>query len=124
MFMHKLSLIFMICIGLIPSTSQAKLLTSNLITNYQHIQVVRNYSNQFKKGIISTALCHECEKSELILTPSSTLLVHGTQGALEELLSVSIKYKENYIRIQYYEHDMTINYIEWGQDPKEVGAPQ
>jgi hypothetical protein len=104
--------------------SQAKLLTSNLVTNYQHIQIVRNYSSLLKKGVIATALCHECEKSELNLIPSSTLLVHGTEVTLEELLAVSIKYKEDYIRIQYYEHNMTINYIEWGQNPKEVGAPQ
>ncbi len=120
---HKLSLFVMICFSLLPSLSQAEFLTANVVTNHQHIKVVRNYSSILKTGIIATPLCYTCEASDLTLTLKSTLLVHGVKAELEDLLTTSLKHKESYIRIQYYKQDMTINYIEWGQDPKEVGAP-
>lgn len=112
-----------LCVLASPMLSQAKQITYNLLTDSSNIKVIKNYSTVLKSGKIKAALCLDCEPQELQLNEQSRLLLHGKRVPLEQLLKVTLQYREKDIRIQYYQHTMTVNYIEWGQDPREVGAP-
>lgn len=115
--------LFMLCMLGLPILSQAKQITYNLLTDSSNIKVIKNYSTVLKSGKIKAALCLDCEPQEFQLNEQSRLLLHGKRVPLEQLLKASLQYKEKDIRIQYYQHTMLVNYIEWGQDPREVGAP-
>jgi hypothetical protein len=107
---------------LAPLSSQAKIITRNLLLQAEQIKVDKNYSTVLKSGQLTVRRCPECAPMKLVLKPSSTLIVQGKIIPLQELLKTHLQFSKEEIRIQYY-LDMSINYIEWGQDPKDKGAP-
>lgn len=111
-----------LCFLILPLSSQAKIITRNLLLEADQIEVNKNYSTVLKSGQLTVRRCPECAPMELMLKPSSTLIVQGKIIPLQELLKTHIQFSKDTIRIQYY-LDMSINYIEWGQDPKDKGAP-
>jgi hypothetical protein len=103
-----------IFILLIPFAAHSKSLTGNLLTSEKQIKVVRSFSES-TSGIIKTPLCYGCESSELIITDDTQLLVKGIPTKLEDLLTLKLSERSKDIKIQYYRHNMTVNYILWGE---------
>lgn len=106
--------ILILCLMLIPSMSQAKLLSQTFKTNHTNFKVVKGYESLSKRGTISFKTCGSCTENEFTITKKTVLAENGIEKPIEDLLKIKLSNKTDHVLVQVNKFDQSVFYIEWG----------